>query len=128
MFNNHSARNTMRYILLSLLLGGGLGAGFVASGFADSGTGTVLSYTNGTRITTGSPVVGGTRYGRIIRLQHSGSANGTLIATFEAWANDFGIYKSTDDGLTWTQIATTTETQYPGWQLDRKSAASGNTG
>jgi hypothetical protein len=68
MFNNHSARNMMRSILLSLLLGGGLDAAFVASSLADSGTGTVLSYTNGTRITAGSPVVGGTRYGRIIRL------------------------------------------------------------
>ncbi|MGA9452581.1 MAG: RICIN domain-containing protein [Verrucomicrobiia bacterium] len=89
----------------------------VPSSFADSGTGTVLSYTTGTIITPSSPVVAGTRYGRVIRLQYSGSANGTLIATFEAWPNDFGIYQSTDDGLTWKQIATTTETQFPGWQF-----------
>ncbi len=66
---------------------------------------TVLPYTTGTRITPDSKVEGGTRYGRIIRLQHSGSANGTLIATFESWPHDFRIYKSVDDGLTWTQIA-----------------------
>ena len=90
---------------------------FVRSTLGDSGTSTVLPYTTGTIITPTSPVVGGTRYGRVIRLQYSGSANGTLIATFEAWANDFGIYESTDDGFTWTQIATTTETQFPGWQF-----------
>ena len=89
----------------------------VPSSFADSGTSTVLSYTTGTIITPSSPVAAGTRYGRVIRLQYGGSANGTLIATFEAWPNDFGIYQSTDDGLTWTQIATTTETQFPGWQF-----------
>lgn len=107
----------MSNALLALLFGGAFIFGFAVSGFADSGIGTVLSYTNGTRITAASPVVGGTRYGRVIRLQHSGSANGTLIATFEAWANDFGIYKSSDDGFTWSQIATTTETQFPGWQF-----------
>lgn len=32
---------------------------------------TVLSYTCGTRITPGSPVNGGTRYGRLVRLQHN---------------------------------------------------------
>jgi hypothetical protein len=111
------AKNPVRNARLSLLFGGAFIFGWVASCFADSGISTVLTYTNGTRITSGSPVVGGTRYGRVIRLEHSGSANGTLIATFEAWANDFGIYKSTDDGLTWTQIATTTETQFPGWQF-----------
>ncbi len=83
--------------------------------WADSGWTTALPYTTGTILTPNSPVVGGTRYGRIIRLQNSGNANGTLIATFEAWPYDMGIYQSTDDGFTWTQIATTTETQFPGW-------------
>jgi hypothetical protein len=100
-----------------LLLAGTFSLCSVPSSFADSGTSTVLSYTTGTIITPGSPVVAGTRYGRVIRLQYGGSANGTLIATFEAWANNFGIYRSTDDGLTWALIATTTETQFPGWQF-----------
>ncbi|MES2924918.1 MAG: LamG-like jellyroll fold domain-containing protein [Verrucomicrobiota bacterium] len=66
---------------------------------------TVLPYTTGTRIAVDSKVEPGTRYGRIIRLEHNGSANGTLIATFESWPHDFRIYKSVDDGLTWTQIS-----------------------
>jgi len=82
---------------------------------ANSDMNTVLPFTSGTRITPGSPVQLGTRYGRIVRLGYSGASNGTLIATFESWPSEFGIYKSTDDGLTWTQIATTTETQLAGW-------------
>ncbi len=117
MIKNCPAPNRVTNALASMLLGGALSLGLVTTSFADSSTGTVLTYTNGTRITAASPVVAGTRYGRVIRLQHSGSVNGTLIATFEAWANDFGIYRSTDDGFNWSQIATTTETQYPGWQF-----------
>src|SRR5271156_6333901 len=75
-----------------------------ASCFADSTMSTVLAYKCGTRITANSPVIGGTRYGRLIRLQYNGSNNDNLIATFEAWPNNFGIYRSTDDGLSWTQI------------------------
>lgn len=65
---------------------------------------TVLPYTCGTRITASSPVNGGVRYGRVIRLEHNGTNNGTLLATFECFPNDFPFYKSTDDGLTWTSI------------------------
>jgi len=46
-------------------------------------------------------------YGRIIRLAHSGSANGRLLATFEHWNGGtpgFLIEQSLDDGATWTQI------------------------
>ncbi len=103
--------------LRSLLLGGAFVCGLVSSGFADSKIGTVLTYTNGTRITANSPVVGGTRYGRLIRLQHSGSANGRLIATFEAWPNDFRFYQSADDGLTWTQISAPVLSSTTGWVM-----------
>ena len=103
--------------LRSLLLGGALACGLASSGFADSKIGTVLTYTNGTRITASSPVVGGTRYGRLIRLQHSGSANGRLIATFEAWPNDFRFYQSTDDGLSWTQIGAPVLSSTTGWVM-----------
>jgi hypothetical protein len=103
--------------LRSLLFGGALIFGLVWSAFADSNIGTVLTYTNGTRITASSPVNGGTRYGRIIRLQHNGSANGTLIATYESWPNNFGFYKSLDDGLTWTQIGAPTLSSIPNWTM-----------
>ena len=63
-------------------------------------------------------------YPRVIRLQHSGSANGTLLSTFShsgtgvAKAN-FPIYRSTDNGATWTSspIGTVTDTQH-NWDLD----------
>lgn len=63
-------------------------------------------------------------YPRVIRLQHSGTSNGTLLATFShsgdgtAKAN-FPIYRSTDNGLSWTSspISTVTDTQH-GWDLD----------
>ena len=81
------------------------------------GTNQPLTYLCGTRITANSPVIGGTRYGRLIRLQHNGSYNGNLIATFEAWPNNYGIYRSTDDGLSWTQIATPLLSSTPGWEM-----------
>ncbi|MFI6423882.1 sialidase family protein [Promicromonospora sp. NPDC050880] len=53
-------------------------------------------------------------YPRIIRLEHSGSANGTLIGTFEHATTDgtpssFIIRRSTDDGATWTTLTTLTD-------------------
>lgn len=50
-------------------------------------------------------------YSRVIRLQHSGSANGTLIGTFEhanlnGTPTDFVIRTSNDDGQTWSTLAT----------------------
>ena len=100
-----------------LLFGGALLGSLVSSSFADSKMNTVLTYTNGTRITASSPVNGGTRYGRIIRLQHNGSANGTLIATYESWPNNFWFFKSMDDGLTWTQIGAPILSSIPNWTM-----------
>jgi hypothetical protein len=46
-------------------------------------------------------------YPRVVRLAHSGSANGQLIASvvgFDAAGGVGAIYRSTDDGATFTQI------------------------
>lgn len=63
-------------------------------------------------------------YPRVIRLAHSGSANGTMLATFSHSGTgvtkaNFPIYRSTDGGVTWSSspISTVTDTQY-GWDLD----------
>ena len=49
-------------------------------------------------------------YARVIRLEHSGSANGRLLATFERWHGNadpttFLIQQSLDDGHTWAALA-----------------------
>ncbi|HWB34677.1 MAG TPA: ricin-type beta-trefoil lectin domain protein, partial [Rugosimonospora sp.] len=76
-------------------------------------------------------------YPRVIRLAHSGTANGTLLATFahsgiSGVRANFPIYRSTDDGHTWTgsPIGTVTDTRH-GWDLDGPTlfelpAAAGN--
>jgi hypothetical protein len=63
-------------------------------------------------------------YPRVIRLAHNGTANGTLLATFSHSGTgvtkaNFPIYKSTNNGVTWTSspIGTVTDTQH-GWDLD----------
>ncbi|MCO5993356.1 ricin-type beta-trefoil lectin domain protein [Actinoallomurus rhizosphaericola] len=63
-------------------------------------------------------------YPRVIRLSHSGNANGTILATFShsgvsGRKADFPIYRSTDDGHTWSAspIGTVTDTVH-GWDLD----------
>jgi hypothetical protein len=63
-------------------------------------------------------------YPRVIRLAHSGTSNGTLLATFAhsgvgtSKAN-FPIYTSTNDGQSWSAspIGTVTDTVH-GWDLD----------
>jgi hypothetical protein len=50
-------------------------------------------------------------YSRVIRLEHSGAANGTLLGSFEhadtsGAATSLLIRKSTDDGTTWSTLAT----------------------
>ena len=54
---------------------------------------------------------------RIIRLQYSGSANGTLLATYESWPNDFHFYQSPDDGLNWMQISAPVLSSIPNWVM-----------
>lgn len=61
----------------------------------------------------------GALYGRATRLQHSKSANGTMLATFEQYVNgtpSFPIFESTDSGETWKQISSVTD-QVNGWGL-----------
>ncbi|WP_042406677.1 RICIN domain-containing protein [Streptacidiphilus carbonis] len=56
----------------------------------------------------------GSLYPRAVRLQHSGSSNGTMLATFEQYTSGtpvFPIYRSTDNGSTWTQISSVADTQ-----------------
>ncbi len=66
----------------------------------------------------GSPAQGAL-YGRSLRLQYSGSSNGTMLATFEQYVNGtpvFPIFRSTDAGKTWTQISSVTD-QVNGWGM-----------
>jgi hypothetical protein len=63
-------------------------------------------------------------YPRVVRLAHSGSSNGTLLATFSHSGTgvtkaNFPIYRSTDNGVTWSAspIGTVTDTVH-GWDLD----------
>lgn len=56
-------------------------------------------------------------YTRIVCLKHSGSYNGTLIATCDlhAWVNGeqvWPIYRSTDGGQTWTHVTDVTDTMF----------------
>jgi hypothetical protein len=53
----------------------------------------------------------GMAYVRMIRLAHSGAADGRLLATFEHWntngaQSDYVIRQSTDDGASWSTLTT----------------------
>ncbi|MGW5608689.1 RICIN domain-containing protein [Streptomyces sp. NPDC003753] len=55
----------------------------------------------------------GSLYPRAVRLQYSGSSNGTLLATFEQYSSGtpvFPIYRSTDNGTSWTRISGISDT------------------
>ncbi|MFF7639300.1 RICIN domain-containing protein [Streptomyces canus] len=61
----------------------------------------------------------GSLYPRALRLQHNGSANGTLLATFEQATSGtpvFPIYRSTDNGNSWSKISDVADTQN-GWGM-----------
>ncbi|MFC7340690.1 sialidase family protein [Saccharopolyspora griseoalba] len=50
---------------------------------------------------------GGSSYPRMVRLQHSGAANGRVLASMTTYADDAGfavIYESTDDGESFQQV------------------------
>jgi hypothetical protein len=55
-------------------------------------------------------------YTRVITLRHNGTANGTMLATFEdnitATTAVFPIYKSTNNGATWSHVTDVTDTHY----------------
>ena len=55
----------------------------------------------------------GSLYPRAVRLQYSGASNGTMLATFEQYSSGtpvFPIYRSTDNGNSWTQISSISDT------------------
>lgn len=61
-------------------------------------------------------------YPRVIRLAHSGASyNGRLLATFAYGGHgrpeELPIYQSTDNGVTWTRIATVTAATATGWGI-----------
>ena len=58
-------------------------------------------------------------YPRVVRLGHSGDANGRLLATFERYTGTtpaFPIFERTDERATWTQVAEVTDQHY-GWGM-----------
>jgi hypothetical protein len=61
----------------------------------------------------------GSLYPRAMRMQHNGSANGTMLATFEQYTSGtpvLPIYRSTDNGNSWTKISEVADTQN-GWGM-----------
>ncbi|GLY16900.1 sugar-binding protein [Kineosporia sp. NBRC 101677] len=60
-------------------------------------------------------------YPRAIRLNHDGSANQTMLATFARGGHnsrgDLPIYRSTNGGSSWSQISTVTSNT-PGWDIE----------
>ncbi|MGW5663223.1 RICIN domain-containing protein [Streptomyces sp. NPDC003758] len=61
----------------------------------------------------------GSLYPRAIRLEHSGTSNGTMLATFEQYTSGtpvFPIYRSTDNGNSWSKISDVADTQN-GWGM-----------
>lgn len=62
----------------------------------------------------------GTVYPRAIQLQHNGTANGRILATHENYTignNDsFPIYRSDNEGVSWSVISQVTDTQN-GWGM-----------
>ncbi|MDQ0584569.1 RICIN domain-containing protein [Streptomyces rishiriensis] len=61
----------------------------------------------------------GSLYPRAVRMQHNGSANGTLLATFEQYTSGtpvLPIYRSTDNGNSWSKISEVADTQN-GWGM-----------
>jgi hypothetical protein len=67
-----------------------------------------ITYSGGVMWTppAGAPSYG-SLYAHAIRLQHSTDSNGTLLASFEQYSsNGMPVFRSTDNGHTWTQIST----------------------
>jgi len=61
----------------------------------------------------------GAMYPRVIRLEHNGKFNGTLLATFERYTFDtpyFAIHASVDDGRTWSLLSKVHDTKN-GWGM-----------
>ncbi|UUZ86406.1 glycoside hydrolase [Paenibacillus sp. P26] len=94
-----------------------------------SGPGTAEAVTTGNGSLVYSPAAGssfdkaGTTYAKIITLKNNGSANGTLLVTYDqlVYVNGvqvYPIYKSTDNGTTWTHVTDVVPSQnFPGETL-----------
>ena len=85
--------------------------------WADSDEQSTVSYTTGTRITPDATSIFGTRYSRVIRLEHDGRPNQALLATYECWPADFPFFRSEGDGHTWTQISQMPLIASGGWNM-----------
>ena len=101
-------------LLLCCLAGG--------AAFGDSNFNTIEPAKTGRVLfNPGSGPVPGSSYTRVIRLAHSGAANGRLLATFENFqSRNFGIYTSNDDGKTWSPNPTSVVSEAhlgAGWYL-----------
>jgi hypothetical protein len=117
-----SGKRTKMALLSSFLLIAGVISGLSIVGLAPSasaGAGNVLYNPN----TAANPNEDAS-YPRIIRLQNSGTSNGTILSTFShsgvgTTKANFPIYRSTDGGVTWTgsPMGTVTDTVH-GWDLD----------
>lgn len=56
-------------------------------------------------------------YPRVVRLAHNGPANGRLITAFDTFVDGTDrilLYQSSDDGATWSPLATIADTAYSG--------------
>ena len=116
--NTHSRRSRAGIGALSLLAGSALTLVLHAAPAEAATTGTLYAPNIGANPNEDAS------YPRVIRLAHSGSANGTLLATFAhsgvtGTKANFPIYRSTDNGNSWTAspIGTVTDTVH-GWDLD----------
>src|SRR5207245_3953202 len=115
----HSAAPRSRLVTLFLLLLALVTAGGVLV-LPGAGQAHAISRASQTMYTPPSNAPSpGSLYPRALRLQYSGSSNGTMLATFEQYLSGtpvFPIYRSTDNGNTWTQISSVTDTQN-GWRM-----------
>lgn len=92
---------------------------FTASAFSVTGNGVVAASVSENNAFD----VQALTYTRVVCLKHSGSYNGTLLSTFDqhSWVNGqqvWPIYKSTDDGTTWTHV---TDVRDSTFGTDRKA-------
>jgi hypothetical protein len=114
----HAARRS-RLVALFLLLLALIAAGSVLV-LRSAGQAHAISRGSQTMYTPPSNAPSpGSLYPRAVRLQYSGSSNGTMLATFEQSTSGtpvFPIYRSTDNGNSWTKISNIADTRN-GWGM-----------
>lgn len=91
-------------------------AAFIAATLVNAFSARAVDGTNGLVYSDPSTTSSAADYTRVITLHHNGTANGTMLATFEddvdATSAVFPIYKSTDNGATWTHVTNVSDTHY----------------